>query len=330
MVVVVPPLSTATLKYILIPNHRGDYQFGSINYRYSCFLGLVKRQRKQEGADRVKVYPNLLAIRKYDLIHKRSHLLETGIKRSLLRGEGTNFESLRDYVPDDDIRWVDWKSTARHNHPISRNYQVERMQNLLLVIDAGRMMATRIGNLTKLDYAINASLLLGYVAIHQADQVGMLAFADDIISFLPPKNKLNYLMEVLYPLEVKLCEPDYRKVSRFLSLKHRKRSLIVIFTDFSDTQSSSSLLSCISTLVPQHLPLMVTINDPELIKTSQIIPEESLSIYEKAVANQLLLEREELLNKLTQKGVLALDVPVEKLSVAVINKYLEVKSKGRL
>ena len=327
---VVPPFSTTTLQHTLISNHRGNYQFGSIYFRYVCPLGLVKRQGWQKSEDEVKVYPNLLDIRKYDLIHKRSHLLETGIKRSLLRGEGTDFESLRDYVPDDDIRWVDWKSTARHDYPISKNYQVERMQNLLLLIDAGRMMAAQVGTLTKLDQAINTSLLLGYVAIRQADQVGMLTFADDIISFLPPRKQLNYLMEALYPLEVRLSEPNYSKVACFLSLKHRKRSLIVIFTDLSNARLSSSLLSCVSSLIPQHLPLIVAISDPHLIATSQIMPQEPLSIYEKAVANQLLLEREQLLHQLTQKGALALDVPVEELSVAVINKYLEVKSKGRL
>lgn len=324
------PYSKATLKYTLIPNHRGSYQFGSINYRYSSPLGLVKKQKKHKSAEEIKVYPSLLDVRKYELTHKRSHLIETGIKRSFLRGQGTDFESLREYVPDDDIRWIDWKNTAKYDRPISKNYQTERVQNLLLLIDAGRMMATRIGSLTKLDHAVNASLILGYIATHQGDRVGILPFSDEIISFLPPTKQLNHIMEALYPIEAKLCEPNYRGVRRFISLNHRKRSLIVVFTDLSDTQSSSSLFSCISALSRHHLTLVVALNDPQLIETAQLIPPDSLAAYEKGVANSILLEREQILSRLLKKGALTLDVSVERLSVAVINKYLEVKSKHRL
>jgi uncharacterized protein (DUF58 family) len=319
--------------YHVRPLRRGDYQFGDLSLRWVGALGLVVRQAKVEAKEPVKVYPNLLDVRRYDLLLRRNRLQEMGLRTTRQFGEGTEFERLREYLPDDEYRRINWKATARRNFPVTTEYQTERSQQVIAVLDTGRMMQSPVADIAKLDYVVNAVLLLTYVATGKGDRVGMMSFADDVQHYLGPRQgrgQFYRMLELLYAVEPQPVEPDYRKALAYLAVKQRRRALVVVFTDLTGGASLNSLVAQMSMLARSSLPLLVTISDPDVVKTSQMKPGDSLGVYQRAVANQILDERKVILDSLRQRGVLTLDVPANQLSMSVINRYLELKGRMQL
>jgi uncharacterized protein (DUF58 family) len=321
------------MRYRVRPTRRGDYAFGDVAVRASSELGLCEVQRSLPAGRPVKVYPNLQDVRKFEVLVRHSSLRQAGIRRTRMRGVGTEFESLRDHVPDDEHRRIDWKATARRGKLTSREYEQERSQNIVVMIDAGRMMSAELERMSKLDHAINAALMLTYVGGLRGDNVGVLAFSDDVEVFLPPrkgKAHLSRIVEALYRIESKLCEPDYAAAFGHLSRRLRKRSLVVLFTDLIDVQASRLLLAYLAGLTPRHLPLCVAIADPIISRMAAQTPASAEDVYEKAAAEQVLGERQVALATLRRSGAIAIDVPPERLSPEVINTYLALKAEGRL
>lgn len=319
--------------YYVRPLRRGDYQFGNLNLRWQGPLGLIIRQGKLNMSAPVKVYPNLLDVRRYDLLLRRNRLQELGLRNTRMFGEGNEFERLREYLPDDEYRRIDWKATARHRKPITVEYQTERSQNIITLIDIGRMMQSPVASIAKLDYVINSVLLLGYVATGMGDKVGMMTFADQVYHWLSPRQGRGHfyrMLEVLYAVDAQPVEPSYRRALGYLAVKQHKRALIVIFTDLSGGITVQSLVAHISVLARNNLPLVVTISDPDVHAAAAQVPADSLSVYQRAAAGQLLEERRLVLQTLEQQGVLTLDVPANHLSWSVVNRYLELKGTGRL
>jgi uncharacterized protein (DUF58 family) len=319
--------------YWVRPLRRGDYQFGNLNLRWRGPLGLIVRQARIEAGGTVKVYPNLLDVQRYDLLLRRNRLQELGLRHTRMFGQGTEFERLREYLPDDDFRRINWKATARRHRPITIEYQTERSQNIVAVLDIGRMMQSPVAQIAKLDYVINAVLFLVYVATGKGDKVGLMTFADEVAQFISPRQgrgQFYRMLELLYAVEAQPVEPNYRRALSYLALKQRKRALIVIFTDLSGGMSMQSLVSHVSVLARRSLPLVVTISDPDIHATTQQRPYDSLTVYQRAVAAQLLDERRVALENLQRQGVLTLDVPANQLSMAVINRYLELKGRTLL
>jgi uncharacterized protein (DUF58 family) len=319
--------------YSVRPLRRGDYQFGDLNLRWLGPLGLVVRQARITATGPVKVYPNLLDVRRYDLMLRRNRLQEIGLRHTRQFGEGTEFERLREYLPDDEFRRIDWKATARRNRPITVEYQTERSQNVIAVLDTGRMMQSPVAQMAKLDYVVNAVLLLAYVATGKGDKIGLMTFADEVTRFIGPRQgrgQFYRMLELLYAVEAEPVEPDYRRALSYLALKQRKRSLVVIFTDLSGGVSMQSLVSHVAVLARRSLPLVVTISDPDVHAAARQRPQDSLGVYQRAAATQLLEDRQLTLDYLRRQGVLTLDVPANHLSIAVINRYLELKARTRL
>jgi len=319
--------------YHVRPLRRGDYQFGDLTLRWLSPLGLVIRQAKVNAKGPVKVYPNLMDVRRYDLLLRRNRLQEMGLRTTRQFGEGTEFERLREYLPDDEYRRINWKATARRNFPVTTEYQTERSQQVIAVLDAGRMMQSPVADIAKLDYVVNAVLLLTYVATGKGDRVGMMSFADDVMHYLGPRQgrgQFYRMLELLYGLEPQPVEPDYRKALAYLAVKQRRRALVVVFTDLTGGASLNSLVAQMSMLARSSLPLLVTISDPDVVDASQMTPNDSLGVYQRAAANQLLDERRVVLDSLRQRGVLTLDVPADQLSMSVINRYLELKGRMQL
>ena len=183
---------------------------------------------------------------RYEFAARHHRRAEIGLIPAAMRGRGSMFESLRDYVPGDDPVDVAWKATARHDRLITRNYESERSQNVLVMLDCGRLMVPQVDRLSRLDYGINATLLLSYVAMKQGDYIGLLAFSDQLETYIPPvkgRAALGRMNKALYRLEPRLRESNYEQICKFLSLRHRKRSLIVILTDVIDKEASSVLLA---------------------------------------------------------------------------------------
>ncbi len=316
--------------YTLRPLRRGDYCFGDIHLRWNGPLSLVLRQGQVQAGRAVKVYPNLLEVRRYDLLLRRNRLQEMGLRSSRVFGEGTEFDRLRDYLPDDEFRRIDWKATARHHRPVTTEYRTERSQNIIALLDTGRMMQSPVADMAKLDYAVNAVLLLAYVATGKGDRVGLMTFADQVGRFLSPRQgrgQFYRMLEVLYGVEAEPVEPDYRRALGYLALKQRRRALVVLFTDLTGGLSTDALVAHLAVLARRSLPLVVTISDPDLHRAAREVPTDSLSAYRRAAANRLLDERRVLLDRLRLRGVLVLDVPADRLSVAIINRYLELKGK---
>lgn len=327
------PQSRASLRYIVRPTRRGLHEFKNIHLRCTTLLGLAVRQRRITAGQAVKVYPNVANLSRYELALHRQQRMAWGLQTVQQRGSGRQFESLRDYVPGDDIIDVAWKATARRGRLTTRNYEAERSQNILVVIDCGRLMTTEVDGISRLDYAINASLLLTYVAAKQGDSIGMLAFGDNIKAYAPPsrgKGAIRRMNETLYRLEPSLTESDYDRACRFLALRYRKRSLIVIFTDVIDKEASSVLLAHAARFARQHLPLCVTMRNLEVESLAHAQPRETVDCYTKVVALQSLERRAEALARMRRSGVDVLDVEPRILTPNLINRYLHFKQRHRL
>ncbi len=337
----VHPHETLELHYHVRPPRRGDYRFGNTNLRWWGVLGLIIKQARYPTAADVKVYPNLLDIRKYELLVRRGQLNEMGLHQTRILGSGTQFERLREYQSDDEFRAIDWKATARHGKPISRQFETERSQNIIALLDVGRLMRSPVADplanggeaLAKLDYAVNAVLMLSYVAALRGDKVGMLSFADEVTHYLSPRagrGQFYRMLAMLYGVESQPVDSDYARAFGYLRAKHKKRSLIVLFTDLSSGIAAESVVAQMAPLSPYHLALLVAISDPTVVELAQLGPRDSNTVYQRMVAEQLLDERALTLESLRQRGVLTLDVPANQLTISVVNKYLELKARGRI
>src|SRR5450432_1711900 len=336
----VPPRGSLELAYAVRPLRRGDFSFGNLNLRWDGPLRFYVRQAVISAQEPVKVYPDLHEIRKYDLLVRRDQLAEMGLRNIRLRGEGTAFESLRDYTPDDPYRSINWKATARRARPISTDYEPERSQRVVVLLDVGRMMRSPIRvddpsgeawNMAKVDFVINSVLLFSYVATIKGDQVGLLVFADRVQQFIAPaggRGHFQKLLNAMYALQSQPVEADYRGALNFLLAHNKKRSLVVLFTDLSGARASESLLANMPRLAPHHVPLLVTIRDPALDQEAEQSIVDSSSVYRRAVAEQLIDERRLLLDTLRHRGVLTIDVAAEQLTVAIVNRYLQLKARS--
>lgn len=323
----------AAIDYRLLADRRGDHLFGDILTRWPTPWGLLLRQARHDASGRCKVYPDLNQARRHELASRSSRMLQLGHRRSRFRGQGREFESLRDYVPGDELRHVSWTATARRGRMTTRQYQIERNQSIVIMLDAGRLMTSRIDGLTKLDHAIDAALSIGHVAAAGGDNIGLLVFNRQVAKYLPPQKghaQLLAMIEALYDLEAQMIEPSYARAFEYLSRNCRKRSLVVILTDLVDREASADLLAYTAALHPHHLPLIVTIGDKDLRSMIDRLPESSDDVYRQSVAEELLQEREEALARIIQFGGLALDLPAGNLSLGLVRKYLEVKERGLL
>ncbi len=327
------PGRSAPISYETTPTARGDYSFGDIHIRALSLLGLTWCQYTLAAPATVAVYPDVTEIARYEELARADALQAAGFHTIRHRGTGTEFESLRDYVPDDEFRHIDWKATARRHRPITRQYQAERSQGLLIMIDSGRMMAASAGTMSKLDHAINAALMLAYVATQWDDQIGLLTFSEEVHAFLPPRKgraQIGRISDALYALPASLHEPDYWLAFNTLFSRSRRRSLVVCFTDLIDRDASERLLSGMASLYPRHLPLLVAVQDPDVQAASRQYPTEGFDTYEKAVALQSIESRQEALATVSRSGVLVLDAPPEELTIRTVNRYLQIKQKHAL
>jgi uncharacterized protein (DUF58 family) len=329
----VTPNRSRAWRYRLVPTARGSYEFGKTAVRFRSRLGLLWKQFTYDTAQSVKVYPDIREAKKHEIYAHRNRRPEPGLRRMRLRGQGREFESMREFVIGDEIRHISWPATARRGKLITRQYTIERSQNIVVLLDTGRLMTARIGKLTKLDHAINATLSIGYVAAAGGDNVGLVAFARKVVSYLPPqrgRDQVNRLMEALYALEPQMIEPSYARAFNFFSANCHRRSLVVILTDLVDRDASAELLAHTSKLIPRHLPLIITIGDTDLRELVRSAPKSPTEVYRQGIAEDILRQREEALTRIRHAGGLALDVPAGRLALELVNKYLEVKERGLL
>jgi uncharacterized protein (DUF58 family) len=296
-------------------------------------LGLVYSFYRLPARERVPIYPNLLKMREYELLRHRGLLRQMGVRQTRLRGLGTEFESLREYTPDDEFRRIDWKATARRGKPIVRDYQVERSQHVFLLYDAGRNMLAEVEGMRKFDAVLNTGLMLAYVAAQMEDKVGALVFADEVDQFVPPQRgraQVAKLVEALHAVQPRMVEADYLYAITYLAQRWRKRSLIVLFTDLIDPDASRVLLHALAGLARQHLCVCVTVSDPRLHAWSEQYPQTPEQLYRRAVATQVLTDRVAVVRTLERMGVFTVDAEPETLVPALVNFYLQAKARSVL
>ena len=324
----------AVVPVTLVGRARGVHALGPVALEAQGPLGLVRRMLRNDPGDRVTVAPSMRGVRQYRLLALQHRLAEAGVRNVRRRGQGTTFASLREYVPGDDPRRIDWKATARRGGVIVREHTIEQGQTVIIAVDAGRLMTQLAGDVPRFEHALSAALVLADVALSSGDHVGLLLFDDEVRAWLPPargRESLGRLRETLVPARAAMMEPDYAAAFRTLATRHRRRSLVVLFTDVIDPRASSALIAHTTRSAARHLPLVVALRNDALVAAA--IPAErtsSAALYESAAAEELLSARDEALQQMRRAGVDVVDASPTALSVAVVNRYLEVKARGVL
>jgi uncharacterized protein (DUF58 family) len=325
--------SDRTLSYEVFPPARGTVMFGDLFLRVRGPLGLLLRTSRYPATREVKVYPSLAPLQYQDLATYRRTSRQWGIRTASWRGEGREFESLREYIEGDDPRKIHWKASARQDRPIVQEYQPEKNQIVMVLLDMGRLMGSFTSGKSKLDHAMEATVQLGHAALAGGDQVGVLAFSDRVVSFVPPNRtpeQLQLILDHTLGLEPSMVESHYEDAFLWFRSKVRRRSLVVIFTDIVDETGSENLLDAVALLKPSHLPLCVAIGDTEWEDLLKAQPDRLQEVYEKSVMQESFWQRRRALMGLVRKGALALDLPPTRLGIGTLQHYLQVKRRGLL
>jgi uncharacterized protein (DUF58 family) len=329
----VPARSRAALDVAVTPVARGSDTFTRIFAWYETPLRLVRRRFAFDAELPFRVYPDLSAVERYGKLNVRNRLIEAGLRRMRLRGEGTEFESVRDYAPGDAFRAIDWKATARRGKVMVVQREVERSQDVMLLLDCGRLMTARVGEQRKLDYAVTAALSLATIASLASDRVGVVAFAREILVARSPRStveSIGALANALCDVEARFEESDYAHAFAYIRSHVHRRSLIVLFTDVIDPVAQSMVLAELRSLTRRHVVLCVFMNDAAVAQTIGAAPERVAQAYALGVALGLEQERALAARTLQRCGVVPIDVPAAKLSVATIDEYLRIKARGML
>ena len=324
---------SAALIYGLTPPKRGRFEFGQIAVRFLSRLRLVWCEARVAEAQAVKVYPNMRRAREAELKALGARSLVASHRKTSWRGEGREFESLRDYVQGDELRHIAWTATARRGRITTRQYQIERDQTILIALDAGRLMTARIETETKLDSAVHAALALMSAAARAGDNAGLVVFGRRIKTYLPPgrgREQMDAALEALHAIEPEMIEPSYARAFEFIAANSKRRSLVVLLTDLVDEEGSRELLTSLRLLRPRHLPLVVTIADRDLKAVVRDEPASVRDLFTQSVAEEIIYHREAALRLVESQGGLALDVTAAALAPALLEKYLQVKERGLL
>lgn len=321
------------VSYGLTPSRRGRYVFGPITARWSSPFGLWSRQVRAPGAsgeDAFRVYPDFSYLRQ-DVLRGRQDERRMPVRARRRPGGESEFERLRNYVPGDPYRHIDWKATARRQKFVSREYGQEVNQNVVFLLDAGRTMGASLGGLTAFDVALNAALAMGHAALRRGDRVGFLVFDREVRAWMPPRGGSRSgarLLQGTYDVFPSMHEPDYAGAFRHLTGAVRRRSLVVLMTTAHDQVNADAASAVVGALAGRHLPLCVWLRDPTLDALTDGGGE--ASPYVRAAAGELTRWREAALASWRQRGALVVDCAPDLLSARLLDSYLEVKARRLL
>lgn len=327
------PQTVVEKLYSLRPTERGVYTFGFLNVYASTKLRFFQKRYRFDHQAEVPTYPSFIQMRKYELlaIHNKLHL--HGLKKIRRIGHTTEFEHIKDYVLGDDIRTINWKATAKRNQLMVNQYQDEKSQEVYMVIDKGRVMKMPFNGLTLLDYAVNASLALGNVVVKKADKSGLFTFSKKVDAKLKADRRpvqVQRFMETLYQLDTDFKESDFEKLLIEVKQNIRQRSLIVLFTNFETLDGLKRQLPYLRSIAKFHLLTVVFFKNAELDQLVNSKPKNTRQIYDKVIAEKLNTDKQLIVRELRKYGVYSVLTRPENLTIDVINKYLEFKSRGLL
>jgi uncharacterized protein (DUF58 family) len=329
--VALKPGGWAEVRYQVRPVARGETRFGRTELRLASPLGLWQVTRHAGEASAVRVYPNFRALAKYTLLATDNRLSQIGVLQVRRRGEGTAFHQLREYRQGDPQRAVDWKATARTARLIAREYEEEKDQRVLLVIDCGRRMASKDDELSHFDHTLNAALLLSHVALRQGDAVGLLTMGG-VQRYLEPRKSIGAVHAMLnrvYDLEPTLAVPDYDHAAHEVMRHMRRRTLVILLTNLRD-EDDDTLLPALRLLRTRHLVVLASLREAIITRALSARVDSFDRAVTHAAAAEYLALRERVFRRIGAAGVMALDVEPERLPISLVNRYLELKREGRL
>jgi uncharacterized protein (DUF58 family) len=324
---------TAAGSYFVRPEARGDARVGNAFIRYQGSWRIAERWASATLEQTVRIYPNLEESKRDTIYLIRSRQVALQARHKHLRGQGREFESLREYREGDEWRNVCWTATARRGKLITKTHQFERSQTVWLVVDAGRLLRARCGGLTKLDYAVGAALALAQVALYSGDRVALLAYGRRVQQRLPAGRGASHvasLIESLAQVRGEEFEADHMRAAETLLRLQKRRALIVWFTDLAETAAIPDVVEGALRLAHRHLVLMTVIAQPELRALLEARPENESEMYHYTAAEEIVHRRDVLLRTLRQRGALTLEIEPTRVSSAVVNQYLLAKERGIL
>ncbi|HNF46861.1 MAG TPA: DUF58 domain-containing protein [Chitinophagaceae bacterium] len=318
------------IEYKLRPVTRGEYVFHDINVYVQAPLGLVKRRYIFPAQHTVKVYPSFVQMRRYQLLAVSNRLQEAGVKKIRRIGHSLEFEQIKDYVRGDDYRTINWKATARKGNLMVNSFTDERSQQVYCLINKGRVMKMPFDNLTLLDHAINASLVLSNVALIRQDKAGLITFEREIDTFLPADKKptqMNLILESLYRQQTTFLEPDFEKLFSVIRNRITNRSLLILFTNFESLESLNRALPAFKRMAHYHLLLLVFFENSELKSITSKQATTLEGIYIKTIAEKFAYEKRQMVKELHKNGIMSILTTPANLTVNTINRYLELKTR---
>ncbi len=320
-----------SVSYELRPVERGEYEFGNIHVYAATRIGLISRRTTIAQPESVPVYPSFIQMRKFEMYAMSNRLTDIGVKKIRRLGHTMEFDRIKEYVRGDDVRSINWKATARSNELMVNQYQDERSQQVINVIDMGRVMKMPFDGLQLLEYAINTSLVISNIALLKEDKAGLITFTNkDTVVVKPEKRKthIRRIQEALYNLDTNFLESNYQRMLVSLKQHLNQRSLVLLYTNFETLSSMERQLPYLQRIAKDHLLVVIFFQNTEM---DQLLRAESRSIgdiYTKTVAEKFHYEKKQIVRALNQRGIHTILTPPKELSVNAINKYLEMKARG--
>lgn len=320
-----------TLTYHIRPTERGEYSFHNINIFIKSPLGLLVRRKIIQAEKMVKVLPSFFALRQYELLAYSNQLAESGSKRIRKIGHSIEFEQIKEYMPGDDIRSINWKATGRKGGQLMvNNYTDEKSQQVYCIIDKGRVMKMPFEGLSLLDYAINAALILSRVSLVKQDKAGLITFSEQIGDFLPAAHKaiqMSSILQVLYNQQTRFLETDFEKLYALIRTRITQRSLVILFTNFESLSALKRQLPYIRGIARNHLLLVVFFENTALGELTTGNAKDIEGLYVKTIAEKFAYEKRLIVKELQQHGIATILTAPQHLTVNVVNKYLEIKAR---
>lgn len=323
--------ASESLSYELRPVERGEYEFGNIHVYATTRIGLISRRTTIAQPETVPVYPSFIQMRKFEMYAMSNRLTDIGVKKIRRLGHTMEFDRIKEYVRGDDVRSINWKATARSNELMVNQYQDERSQQVINVIDMGRVMKMPFDGLQLLEYAINTSLVISNIALLKEDKAGLITFTNrETVVVKPEKRKthIRRIQEALYNLDTNFLESNYQRMLVSLKQHLNQRSLVLLYTNFETLSSMERQLPYLQRIAKDHLLVVIFFQNTEM---DQLLRAESRSIsdiYTKTVAEKFHYEKKQIVKALNQRGIHTILTPPKELSVNAINKYLEIKARG--
>ena len=320
-------------EYMVRPVERGAYVFGNLNLYASSPLKIVKRRFVFQKDQMVPVYPSIIQMQQYDFLAISNKISMFGLKKIRRIGHTQEFEQIKEYVPGDDIRTLNWKATAKQNQLMVNQYQDEKSQPIYSIIDTGRVMKMPFNGLKLLDYAINSTLAFSNVALKRNDKTGMIAFSKNIESFVPAVQKtthLNTILEKLYNITTEFTDSDFGLLYAQVKRKITHRSLLLLYTNFEHISALKRQMPFLLAIAKKHVLVVIFFENTELEELISSDAEDLQTIYHKTIAEKFSLEKRLMQKELQQHGIQTILTKPEQLTINTINKYLEIKARGLL